>query len=363
VAERAVPIDTVSAETLADSLELVLPHLSPALAGPGDLARLRRAGQSLPASLPGGFEFRLGTGTSQVDLLQRVPREANYPARLQSHIDAAALAQQPAWERVRDFCAAWSSPASPLFSGLTYIWLEFDLDSDEAASAPNPSIFAGLDTELPPEPDGLRVLHNTLAALAGPVAAPLWASVERCVRACPENVIVSHLGVMLARPPAGVRLNIARLARAQLPEYLQQVGWTGPLDEAERLADWAYDNAEWVTLCLDVSDSVYPKFGLECSFDPKHADQVARWVGLLDACVALGVCTDSQRAGLLSWPGLIDPASAAQPWPRHLMLQSLAAPADQFIFIRRRISHIKLVYQPGRPLEAKGYLGFETVWG
>ena len=45
------------------------------------------------------------------------------------------------------------------------------------------------------------------------------------------------------------------------------------------------------------------------------------------------------------------------------MLQSLVASPEQLIFIRRRISHIKLVYQPGQPLQAKGYLGFETVWG
>jgi hypothetical protein len=161
---------------------------------------------------------------------------------------------------------------------------------------------------------------------------------------------------------AGVRLNIARLARPQLPAYLQQVGWRGPLDEVEQLADWAFQHAEWVTLGLDMGEGVYPKFGLECSFDPKQADQEPRWAGLLEACVARGVCTDSQRAGLLSWSGLIDPVSEAQPWPRHLMLQSLAASANQLMLIRRRISHIKLVYEPGQPLQAKGYLGFETVW-
>lgn len=351
-----------SAETLADSLELVLPHLSPELAGPDGLARLRQASQALLPSLPGGFEFRLGTGAAQADLLQRVPREAGYPARLQSHIDANALGQQPAWQHVRDFCADWSDPASKLFSGIHHIWLEFDLDSDDAAQAPSPSIFAGFDTSLP-VPDALQILQAALPALAGPVPAPLWASVERCIRACPEPAGVSHLGVMLARPLAGVRLNIARLAHAQLPAYLRQVGWPGPLDEVEPLADWVFQHAEWVTLCLDMGDGVYPKFGLECSFDPKHADQGPRWAVLLDACVARGVCTDSQRAGLLAWPGLIDPISAAQPWPRHLMLQSLAAPASQLIFIRRRISHIKLVYQPRQTLQAKGYLGFETTWG
>jgi hypothetical protein len=160
-----------------------------------------------------------------------------------------------------------------------------------------------------------------------------------------------------------VRLNIARLARAQLPVYLRQVGWPGSLDGVEPLADWVFQNAELVTLCLDMGEGVYPKFGLECSIDPKHADQGPRWAALLDACVARSLCTDSQRAGLAAWHGLMDPVSAAQPWPRHLILQSLAAPANQFIFIRRRISHIKLVYQPGQPLQAKGYLGFETLWG
>src|SRR6185436_12125344 len=118
-----------------------------------------------------------------------------------------------AWQRVRDFCAAWTNPASQLFPGIDHIWLEFDLDSDDAALAPNPSIFAGFDTALSPVPDGLQILQAALAALTGPVPAPLWASVERCVRACSERAVISHLGLMLARPSAGVRLNVARLAR------------------------------------------------------------------------------------------------------------------------------------------------------
>ncbi len=358
----AEPPATASAETLADSLELVLPHLSPALAGADGLARLRRASQALLPSVPGGFELRLGTGAAQVDLLQRIPREAGYPARLQAHIDESGLGRQTAWQRVRDFCAAWSDPASQLFSGIPHIWLEFDLESDAAASSPSPSIFAGFDTGLAPIPEALSILQTALPVLAGAPSAALWASVERCIRACPAPALLSHLGVMLARPWAGVRLNIARLTRPQLTAYLHAAGWRGPLDEVEPLADWVYQHAEWVTLCLDMGDSIYPKFGLECGFNPKHADQAPRWAGLLDGCAARGLCTDAERAGLLGWPGLINPVSAAQPWPRHLLLQSLAAPADQLISIRRRISHIKLVYEPGQPLQAKGYLGFETVW-
>ena len=200
-----------------------------------------------------------------------------------------------------DFCAAWSNPASKLSAGITHIWLEFDLDSNDAAQAPSPSIFAGFDTTLSPVPEALPDSPGRAAGAGRFGAAPLWASVERCIRVCPEPAVISHLGVMLARPSAGVRLNIARLARAQLPAYLQQAGWRGPLDEVEPLADWVFQHAGWVTLCLDVGEGVYPKFGLECSFDPKQADQAGRWAGLLDACAARGVCTDSQRAAC--WPG------------------------------------------------------------
>ncbi|MEP7355955.1 MAG: hypothetical protein ABI847_01790, partial [Anaerolineales bacterium] len=86
-----------SGETLADTLELVLPFLGPALAGPEGLARVRRAARALPPSLPGGFECRLGSGAAQMDLLQRIPREANYPARLRAQIETSGLAARPAW--------------------------------------------------------------------------------------------------------------------------------------------------------------------------------------------------------------------------------------------------------------------------
>ena len=87
-----------------------------------------------------------------------------------------------------------------------------------------------------------------------------------------------------------------------------------------------------------------------------------RWAALLDLLTADGACTPGQRAGLLAWPGVNDPGNSATPWPGDLMLASLLQPPDRFSAIVRQLSHVKVSYQPGRPLEAKAYLGWAHTW-
>src|SRR5439155_25568367 len=49
-------------------------------------------------------------------------------------------------------------------------------------------------------------------------------------------------------------------------------------------------------------------------------------------------------------------------WPPHLVCASLLRPPDHFTSFQRLLSHVKVVYEPGRPIEAKGYFGFEHAW-
>src|SRR5262249_25149659 len=73
------------------------------------------------------------------------------------------------------------------------------------------------------------------------------------------------------------------------------------------------------------------------------ANREGRWRPLLDALAERGLCTAAKREALLAWYGLAWWSLPHQLWP---------TPAA------RLINHVKLVYQPGRALEAKGYVGF-----
>jgi hypothetical protein len=95
---------------------------------------------------------------------------------------------------------------------------------------------------------------------------------------------------------------------------------------------------------LTIGETIAPRIGLAYSqvHLKSRTRSDARWTSLLDLFVARGCCTDEKRAGLLAWPG-----SARQPWPGQAWPVRL-----------NRWLDLKLVYQPERPLQVKGYLGF-----
>jgi len=51
--------------------------------------------------------------------------------------------------------------------------------------------------------------------------------------------------------------------------------------------------------------------------------------------------------------------NAKAPWPDHLIAASLLKPKDRFTLFNRELSHIKIVWQPQRALEAKAYLLYQ----
>ena len=133
--------------------------------------------------------------------------------------------------------------------------------------------------------------------------------------------------------------------------HLEQVGWQGATDELERLMEALYAHVDRITVCLDVGCQIYPKVGLECIL-LKQPPQEPRWNSFLAYLVERGCCTSEKQAALLKWPGQTNPTTTEVPWQSHLITASLLQPLDRFSVFVRRLSHIKIVYQPQRWLEA-----------
>src|SRR5262249_54098743 len=95
--------------------------------------------------------------------------------------------------------------------------------------------------------------------------------------------------------------------------------------------------------------SVGPRVGIEAHCENGWtAGGEGRWRPLLEALAQRGLCTAAKREALLAWHGLA--------WQR-LPHQYWLTP------IHRPTSHRKPVQQPGRGLEAKGYVGFVHLEG
>lgn len=329
--------------SLTDSFDVLLPNMVPKLVIPDAILGLKTLANNLAPILRGGFECRLSANSTQVDLQQCIVQD-----------DTDILREQHSeWLPLQDFLAEWRSS----LKSIPEIWLEFDINN---SSLPIPAIFVGLPQEVSPALETYKIAAQSLNLLQSDWNE--WQhNLYRCFAACPNGVFVSHIGVMLSRNAPALRVNVKRLQADTLIPYLQQLGWQGETKELKALVKHLGALVDRITVCLDVGSKIYPQIGLECIF-LKQPPQESRWAIFLDYLIELGLCEPEKREVLLNWPGQSNPINSQAAWPEQLIAASLLQPRERFTVFDRRLSHIKIVWQPQGRLEAKAYLWFEHKW-
>lgn len=350
--------------TMEDHLLVYAERLKPRLLSPDAFDSLREVSRHLPGCLTSGFglECRLASKKQWADLLFCItPKEDGF-AVLAGDSRGASLSPEllasPEWERICDFCRAWNEPQSPLNQAVADFWLEFDVDGAPAAP-PIPSIFfcLGESVRLPHEAGPAEAVRRQLSEVIRLGMEILWgkkldpallANLKTCIDATPEGAHVFAIGAMLSRRTDALRFCIKDLPWGHHLSYLRAVGWPG--DQARVAAclqdiDGLVDRAH---LDIDIGSQILPTVGLECSFaGHRQPAEEERWHIFFDRLVSSGCCTLELRDFFLGWPG------------RFRTFERLGEDYLVESFFNQLLGHIKLGIAPGKPLEAKGYLG---VW-
>lgn len=193
------------------------------------------------------------------------------------------------------------------------------------------------------------------------VPLELLNNLRLCFDACPDGAYITDLGIMLPRHSEAVRINVSGISPARLQDYIAGIQWQGSANDLEATFMHLQGFVDRVVLCLDVGAKVYPKIGLECFYD-RASGKEPPWAAFLDNLVESGLCTQAKRDALLAWPGYADPTTSPAPWPGNLIVESMLQASDRFSLFQRNLNHIKIIYQPNSPLEAKGYIGFQHDW-
>lgn len=349
---------------LVESIDLLAPYLLPELTTFGAVADLNSLADHLPPILQGGFECRLNGNTSQVDLQQCISAEESQPETLKEYISkivSSSIAENDTWSRLQDFLEEWLQPDSLLQQNIIEIWLEFD-NQGGADSLPIPAIFLGFPQKALSKAEIFPVLEKALNLLLGDTPWHQWKNnLERCFIACSDPVFVSHVGIMLSRNSPALRVNIKRLQADSLIPYLQSIGWENETESLAILASQLFSLVERITICLDVGTKIYPRIGLECIFLNQPPDE-SRWGSLLDYLITQKLCQPAKKEALLNWVGQTTPLNAETSWSSQLIVESLLKPNHNFTSFDRRLSHIKVTWQPNHPLKAKAYLWFQHRW-
>lgn len=349
---------------LIESIDVLVPNLLPELISSAEVTNLKSLAGHLPPILQGGFECRLIGDSSQVDLQQCIQSTGSEREILKEYIakviDRGITSDSP-WLKLQDFLRSWSQPDSLLNRNITEIWLEFD-NQDTGASLPTPAIFLGFPQKVLPSAEIYPTLEKSLNLLLGESIWKPWQdNLKRCFEACSEPVFISHVGIMLSRNTPALRVNIKRLQSDTLMPYLQEIGWQNETESLDALARQLFPLVERITVCLDVGNKIYPKLGLECIFLHQPPEET-RWEKLIEYLVAQKLCKPAKKETLLNWVGKTTPVNTKASWPSQLIIESLLKPTHLFTVFDRRLSHLKITWQPNHSLEAKAYLSFQHYW-
>jgi hypothetical protein len=364
--------------SLEETLKAVVePYVSSQLISLEHFSHIGKNAAIIPSAVTSffGFECRLAESIPKADFLLCTTVAGGGRDILAGYNSAINLPEDimanTVWKRIRDFSLCWANPESLLYEKADNIWLEFDVDG-ASPEVPIPSFFFG--------PKGIQSRYSstpkfevnadsyewvTTKALNILLGRPIPLQVERnlfnCFNLLPTGAQVFQMGVMLARRSDTVRICVRGISTAQILEYLSCIGWAGEVSEVKAVVSQLSSFVERIDLDLDIGEVVFPKIGMECYFNiqPPVAPKLRQF---LDYLVETGLCLPDKRDALLTYPGYSHERSNPELWPSNLLrASSFLGPRALSMFIRR-LHHIKIVYQPGRPLEAKAYLSVVHNW-
>lgn len=355
--------------SLTDYIKLVEPYTSSALISPETWLKIKAVADFLPRNITSffGFECPLTIAEPQSDFLictDAEPSESKILASENGELPLA-LISAPIWEQINQFSKEWQNQVSILHQQVNNIWLEFDIN-DYHSDLPLPSCFFGAQSLYSRKSPHVNIAENRYEWVTGK-ALPLLlndnlpesvaANFCHCLDFLPQEAYVFQIGLMLARKIKNqVRVCIRNISPGEIPEYLQEIGWTGSVDILKGFLRELSGLVDRIDLDIDVGETVAPKIGLECYLleQPKLEP---RWQLFLNYLVDRNLCLSSKQAALLAYPGFIREKNYQGVWPSYLS-KKVRENSSEVVFFRR-INHIKIVYQEDQPQLAKAYLAME----
>jgi hypothetical protein len=163
------------------------------------------------------------------------------------------------------------------------------------------------------------------------------------------DVMISHVGVMLSRPGAPVRINVASRDPQAMLDYLERVGAPVPRALLEELAPLL----DHFACALDYDGVVAGRFGIECY----ALDRLA----LCEYFVKRGWCDRQLLPLLRDWPREL-PGPPPEELPESVARVRWLAGPIAASRILRTINHVKVVSNPARGIHVKAYLAAHHCW-
>ncbi|WP_462267597.1 prenyltransferase/squalene oxidase repeat-containing protein [Mucilaginibacter sp.] len=348
-----MPGEPAADQSLLPALESFFDSLSTPLVSPMQLGLLKNAAAFFPPILRLGLECRLN-GREQVDLQLCFRRDEDDLNFIFHWFERQFGGTGEEEVLLRNFFEKWANPLSSYHQDIVEVFLELDvLPSGNHI----PLLFLALDISL--SAAERKAFCNTLLSEVLGYNKSFFPTLNTVIDACPPGAAVAYVGILCSRNIDILRVNIKKLAAAEVVPFLEAIGYQWLNSQLKDCIDFVYSYADRVTLCIDLGQSVYPGIGFECFWNAQPPKETY-WQHFITELINRGLCEPAKAEAILNWDEDIFPDKESR-WPEHLWLESLYAPEHEFIYLKKKISHLKLSYHPGKQAEVKAYLGYGNL--
>jgi len=310
------------------------------------------------------FESRLNSYDAKSDYCFAVSSKSGEREILSDQFKNKTLPEsflkQSEWQQLGEFVNSWTDPKSILYDSIIGIWFEFDTAS-EISNDPAPSIFFQPKSNYAITGDvhsqNIWITKIALPPLLGrELSSNVEAKVLECINKLPLEASLFQIGTMLSRKDDEIRIVIKRIRAEEIISYLESIGWA---DEEENklscLLEEIKDIVSRIVLHISVGENVNPKVGIECSFYPDNFHKEEGWKKLLNYLSEKGLCNKEKYAALLKFSG-IEPQDHDEYFDPNKCTPAVRISDEEYSSaLIRYISHVKLVYEPNKTIQAKAY--------
>lgn len=317
---------------------------------------IRRIGRQLPLIAFGFFEFCFGEYHSRVDFHVGIDRKFNENEKIIRYLDSRDA--DATLKALKEPLKKWSTLGQQLWLFAQYFGLIYDIpDPYQRSITPwyyityNPFPLFINDFLLQAE-----IVLTILKMLDEAFTIPLQSKWEQFFNNTSPSTCVNAVGFQANRQVDALRVALLFDKYNDICSFLEKHQWAGDFDDLHRQTN-IVDGCDRYGLTIDVNPALQPKIGIECFYNTPEAARKG-YKHLTDKLISLGICSRAKQKAFLAWEGALeiknDPNSWSWPdkYRKHL---HLTPPA---VSIKKAPKHIKIVYEPGHSIIAKGYLGY-----
>ncbi len=341
---------------MEDFISLLQQHMPSGLLNNEYADCIRRIGAQLPLVSFGFFEFWLGECQPRVDLHVGIDRRLNENEAIVNYLDSGNADGNLA--TLKKPIKKWSDLDQQLWLFTPYFGLIYDIpDPRQESITPwyyityNPSGLFINDI-----PSQAEIILTILKKLDESLSSSLQTEWRKFFKNISPANRVNAVGFQANRQVDALRVALLFDKFNDICSFLEKYQWPGDVDDLQKQTD-IVDGCDTYGLTIDLNRSLSPRIGIECFYNRTIA-AAKGYKRLTDKLVGIGKCTEAQQKAFLDWEGSLERRNDPNEWSWPDKYWKLPHLIPTTVSIKRAPRHIKVVYEPGRSIIAKGYLGY-----